>query len=340
MVSAKHPDPEAGAGLDVIDVTVRYGPVAGIENVSLQVHPGEVVGLLGPSGCGKSTLLRAIAGLEPLADGRICWNGADLAPVRVHERSFGMVFQDGQLFPTMSVGRNIAYGLTGMPRAAQEDRVHEMLELVGLSGYAGRRTTELSGGQAQRIALARSLAPRPRALLLDEPLSALDTGLRRRLAQDLARILRETGTTAVYVTHDHQEAYTVAERVAILDAGRLLQVAEPEVLRARPASRQVAEFLGFSAFVPQEEARQLGWEGELAAGEVLGIGPASLQLDTSGVELPVVEQSLTVDDVAVTVALPDGQRVRVSSPSKVATASVRVRLRDGAVTPKEESRER
>lgn len=327
-------------GLEIIDASVRYGSVVGVEDVSLTVHPGEVVGLLGPSGCGKSTLLRAIAGLEPLAAGRILWNGSDLAPVRVHKRSFGMVFQDGQLFSTMSVGRNIAYGLTGMPRAAQEERVTEMLELVGLSGYAGRRTTELSGGQAQRIALARSLAPRPRALLLDEPLSALDTTLRRRLAQDLARILREAGTTAVYVTHDHQEAYTVADRVAILEAGRLLQIAEPETLRARPASRRVAEFLGFSAFVPQDEARQLGWEGTLTVGEMLGIGPASLQLDSSGVELPIVDQSLTVDDVAITVELPDGQRVRVSSPSKVGASSVRVRLRDGAVTPAEDSRGR
>lgn len=330
----------AGGGLEVVDATVRYGSVVGVEGVDLAVHPGEVVGLLGPSGCGKSTLLRAIAGLEPLAAGRIHWNGNDLASVPVHKRNFGMVFQDGQLFATMTVGRNIAYGLAHLPRAAQQERVAEMLELVGLSGYAGRRTTELSGGQAQRIALARSLAPRPRALLLDEPLSALDTALRRRLAQDLARILRETGTTAVYVTHDHQEAYTVADRVAILDGGRLLQVAEPEVLRARPANREVAQFLGFSAFVPQDEARALGWPGELAPGEALGIGPASLQLDTSGVELPVVDQSLTVDDVSITVALPDGQQVRVSSPSKVQAPSVRVTLRDGAITPIDGDRRR
>jgi len=321
------------AGLEVVDATVHYGSDVGIEDVTVEVRPGEVVGLLGPSGCGKSTLLRAIAGLEPLTSGRILWDGSDLSAVPVHRRGFGMVFQDGQLFSTMTVGRNIAYGLAGMPRAAQEERVAEMLELIGLTGYAGRRTTELSGGEAQRIALARSLAPRPRALLLDEPLSALDTTLRRRLAQDLARILRETGTTAVYVTHDHQEAYTVADRVAILDAGRLLQVAEPETLRARPASRRVADFLGFSAYVPADEARELGWDGDLGPGEMLGLGPASLQLDSSGVELPVVEQSLTVDDIAITVELPDGQRVRVSSPSKVEESSVRVRLRGGAITP-------
>lgn len=319
--------------LRVEDATVTYGPVTGIEDVTMTIRPGEVVALLGPSGCGKSTLLRAIAGLEPLAAGRILWDGQDLAPVPVHRRNFGMVFQDGQLFTTMTVARNVAYGLTGMPRAAQQERVTEMLELVGLAGYGGRRVTELSGGQAQRVALARSLAPRPRVLLLDEPLSALDTALRRRLAEDLARILRETGTTAAYVTHDHQEAYTVADRVALLDAGHLLQIDEPEVLRSRPASREVAQFLGFTAFVPQSEARELGWDGELAAGEQLGIGPASLQLDSAGVELPVVDQVLTVDDVAITVELPDGQRVRVASPSRVEGDRVRVRLLDGAITP-------
>lgn len=323
----------SGTGLGVEDVTVRYGDVVGVEDVTLTVHPGEVVALLGASGSGKSTLLRAIAGLEPLAAGRITWDENDLSSVPAHRRNFGMVFQDGQLFTTMNVARNIAYGLHGMSRAEQQDRVEQMLDLVGLPGYGERHTTELSGGQAQRVALARSLAPRPRALLLDEPLSALDTALRRRLARDLARILRETGTTAVYVTHDHQEAYTVADRVALLDEARLLQIDEPEVLRHRPASRQVAEFLGITAFVPRDQARSLGWEGDLGPGEVLGIGPASLQLDSTGVEVPVLEQSLTEDDVALTVELPDGQRVRVTSPSRVDAGTVRVRLRDGAITP-------
>ena len=320
-------------GLHIDDVSVHYGSVVGVEDITMTVEPGEVVALLGPSGCGKSTLLRAIAGLEPLTAGQITWDGTDLAPIRVHRRNFGMVFQDGQLFTTMSVGRNIAYGLAGTSRSAQRQRVEEMLDLVGLSGYGDRRATELSGGQAQRVALARSLAPEPRALLLDEPLSALDTTLRRRLAQDLARILREAGTTAVYVTHDHQEAYTVADRVALMDAGRLLQVDQPEVLRHRPASRHVAEMLGFTAFVPADEAAALGWEGRLEPGEMLGIGPASLQLDSTGVELPIVDQSLTVDAVAITVRLPDGQQVRVAAPSKVEDDAVRVRLIDGAITP-------
>ncbi|MFT3887879.1 MAG: ABC transporter ATP-binding protein [Arachnia sp.] len=204
------------AGLEVSRATVRYGDTVAIQDVSIAIAPGEVLALLGPSGSGKSTLLRAIAGLEPLVSGRVSWDGDDLAAVPTHKRGFGMVFQDGQLFPTMSVGRNIAYGLSHLGREAQRARVDELLDLVGLPGLAQRRPTELSGGQAQRVALARSLAPGPRALLLDEPLSALDPGLRRRLSDDLARILRETGTTAVYVTHDPEEADRVADRTETL----------------------------------------------------------------------------------------------------------------------------
>lgn len=321
------------SGLEVRGVTVKYGPTVAVEDVSLRVEPGTVVGLLGASGSGKSTLLRAIAGLQPLSAGAILWDGEDLAPVKVHRRNFGLVFQDGQLFPTMNVTKNVAYGLGKLPKAQQRTRVEEMLELVGLTGYGNRKPTELSGGQAQRVALARSLAPSPRALLLDEPLSALDTALRRRLADDLARILRETHTTAVYVTHDHQEAYTVADYVAVLDEGRLLQLDSPEALRGRPKNKQVAAFLGYRAFVTEAEARRLGWQGSLATGEVLGIGPASLHLDPDGFEVDIIDQTLTVEDVEITVALPDGQTATVGSPSKVDALSVRVTLAGGAVVP-------
>lgn len=183
------------------------------------------------------------------------------------------------------------------------------------------------------MALARSLAPSPRALLLDEPLSALDSALRRRLAEDLARILRETNTTAVYVTHDHQEAYTLADSVAVLHEGHLLQMAAPETLRARPVSRQVAAFLGYRAFLTQGAAQALGWQGSLATGELLGIGPASLHLDAHGVEVAIVEQTLTVEDVEITVTLPDGQTSTVSSPARIEAPSVKVRLEGGAVVP-------
>ncbi|WP_197511743.1 ABC transporter ATP-binding protein [Tessaracoccus coleopterorum] len=321
------------AGLEVRGVQVRYGATVAVDGVSLVVEPGTVVGLLGASGSGKSTLLRAMAGLEPLTAGSVLWDGNDLAGVKVFKRNFGLVFQDAQLFPTMTVAKNVAYGLGRLGRAEQRARVEEMLELVGLPGLGHRRPTELSGGQAQRVALARSLAPSPRALLLDEPLSALDTGLRRRLAVDLARILRETGTTAVHVTHDHQEAYTVADRVAVLSEGHLLQVADPETLRHAPASREVAAFLGARAFITEATARALGWPGSLTTGEILAVLPGSLTMDADGAEVEVLDQGYTVDDVEIGVRLPDGQRAVVSSPDRVATPTVRVRLATGAPVP-------
>lgn len=321
------------AGLAVRDARITYGKTVAVDHVSLTVAPGTVVALLGPSGSGKSTLLRGIAGLEPLVAGSVTWDGTDLAGVKVFKRNFGMVFQDAQLFPTMDVARNIAYGLGKLGKGAQRARVEEMLELVGLPGYGQRRITELSGGQAQRVALARSLAPSPRALLLDEPLSALDTGLRRRLAEDLSRILRETHTTAVYVTHDHQEAYTIADQVAVLTDGRLLQFAAPETLRAAPASREVAVFLGARAFVTRATAERLGWEGTLATGEVLAVLPGSLVLDEAGCEVELIDQGYTADAVELGVALPDGQRAVVSASERVAGPRVRVRLVSGAAVP-------
>ncbi|WP_418275677.1 ABC transporter ATP-binding protein [Isoptericola jiangsuensis] len=239
-------------GLAIRDVVVRYGrsrrdtTTTAVDGVTLDVAGGEVLALLGPSGCGKSSLLRAVAGLEPVAAGTIEFDGEDLADVPVHRRGFGLLFQEGQLFPHRDVGRNVAYGLEiqKMSRADRDARVEELLEAVGLTGYARRAVATLSGGQQQRVALARSLAPQPRLLLLDEPLSALDRQLRERLAHDVRRTLKDTGTTSVFVTHDHAEAFTVADRVAVMDAGRLLQVDTPDALRTAPASDRVAEFLG------------------------------------------------------------------------------------------------
>ncbi|HRO94373.1 MULTISPECIES: ABC transporter ATP-binding protein [Micrococcaceae] len=208
-------------------VSVAYpnGFVA-VRDMDLAVDAGEIVALLGASGSGKSTLLRGIAGLERVSAGSLWMRGRRMNRVPVHERGCGMVFQDGQLFPHRSVARNIGYGLetSGLSRAERRTRVDEMLRLVGLEGYGNRAVQTLSGGQAQRVALARSLATRPRLLLLDEPLSALDRALRERLAVDLRRILTSTGTTAVYVTHDHAEAFTVADRIAVMGEGRVLAV--------------------------------------------------------------------------------------------------------------------
>lgn len=214
-------------GLTVTDVSVVYPgdpPVTAVDSASFSIRRGEIVALVGPSGCGKSSLLGAIVGITPATAGTVAWDGDDVTSTPVHERGFGLVFQDGQLFPHRSVARNIAFGLemARVPRADRAERVQELLELVGLPGLGGRAVSDLSGGERQRVALARSLAPQPRLLALDEPLSSLDTELRERLAKELRQILIAAGTTAIVVTHDRQEAHTMASRVMQMKAGRLL----------------------------------------------------------------------------------------------------------------------
>ncbi len=238
-------DTNAPAGLSVRGLAVAYGDLHAVDGVDLDVAAGEIVALLGASGSGKSSLLRAVAGLEDVADGDVAWDRRSMVRVPVHRRGFGLMFQDGQLFEHRDVGGNIAYGLIGLPRARRDERVREMLELVGLPGFEQRRVTTLSGGQAQRVALARALAPAPRLLLLDEPLSALDRALREQLATDVRAILREGGTTALYVTHDQDEAMTVADRVGVMESGRLLRLDTPQRLWTDPGSSKVARFLGF-----------------------------------------------------------------------------------------------
>lgn len=225
--------------LSLDHVTVRFGAKVAVDDVSLTMQPGEVLGILGPSGSGKSTLLRAIAGLES-STGSITWNGSDLAAVPVHKRGFALMFQDGQLFSHLDVAGNIGYAL----RDSRSPRVLELLELVGLGGFEKRRVTDLSGGEQQRVALARALAASPRLLLLDEPLSSLDRELRGRLATDLGAILAATGTTAIFVTHDHDEAAAVAHRIGIMDDGRMLQLGTLTELRDHPVTERVARFLG------------------------------------------------------------------------------------------------
>jgi thiamine transport system ATP-binding protein len=218
--------------LTLAGVEVAYEGVPFVRDLDLAVADGEVLALLGPSGSGKSTVLRAIAGLEP-ATGTIAWDGRSLAGVPTHRRGFALMFQDGQLFPHLTVAANVGYPLrlrnTG--RAARRARVEELLDLVGLAGYGDRLPATLSGGQRQRVALARALAVEPRLLLLDEPLSALDAALRSRLAHDLRAILTASRTTAVLVTHDQREALVVADRYALLDEGRLVRAGDLEPIR-------------------------------------------------------------------------------------------------------------
>ena len=230
--------------LERVDVTIERARI--VDDVSFDVASGERLALLGPSGAGKSTLLRVLAGLERPTAGRVLVDGVDVTRVPAHRRGIGLVFQDAALFPHRTVAQNVGFGpkVAGLARAEQEERVAEALALVGLAHAGGRDVTTLSGGEAQRIALARALAPRPSALLLDEPLGALDGPLRLRLQEDLRALFERLSLTVVHVTHDVGEAFALGDRVAILREGRLAQVARPEELWAHPADDWVARFLG------------------------------------------------------------------------------------------------
>ncbi len=232
--------------LTLTDVTVSYDGNPAVRDASLELPDGQVLAVLGPSGCGKSTLLRAVAGLEPLVAGTVAWDGGDLARVPTHKRGFALMFQDGQLFNHLTVARNIGYALRLRRTSGIEARVEELLALVGLEGYADRLPATLSGGERQRVALARCLAVRPRLLLLDEPLSALDAGLRHRLATDVRAILTQEGITALMVTHDHEEAFTVADRLAVMRAGEIVQHGPIDEVWRAPADPQTALFLGYA----------------------------------------------------------------------------------------------
>jgi thiamine transport system ATP-binding protein len=230
--------------LEHVDVTLDGAGI--VDDVSLEVAAGERLALLGPSGAGKSTLLRVLAGLERPSSGRVLADGADVTALPAHRRGIGLVFQDAALFPHRTVAENVGFGprVAGLPRGEQAARVEEALALVGLAHAGDRDVTTLSGGEAQRIALARALAPRPSALLLDEPLGALDGPLRLRLQEDLRELFERLSLTVVHVTHDVGEAFALGDRVAILRGGRVAQVAPPETLWAHPADDWVARFLG------------------------------------------------------------------------------------------------
>jgi putrescine transport system ATP-binding protein len=239
-------DPDATPFLRIEGVTKRFGGFAALDDVSLSIYRGELFALLGGSGSGKSTLLRCLAGFLAPDAGRIVLDGQDLAGVAPYARPMNMMFQSYALFPHMSVARNIAFGLRqdGMAKAAMHARVAEMLALVRLEGLGDRRPAQLSGGQKARVALARALAKRPKLLLLDEPLSALDKNLREATQFELVNIQESTGTTFIIVTHDQEEAMTMATRLAVMDRGTLAQIGTPGEVYEYPNSRFTAEFLG------------------------------------------------------------------------------------------------
>lgn len=280
--------------LELRHVSKSFDGKTALEDVSLQVKTGEIVAILGPSGSGKSTLLNIVAGLELPDGGQVLWDRKNLSHVPPHRRGFGLMFQDYALFPHRDVFGNVAFGLQMSRRSfgSISKRVGEVLQLVGLiADFEHRDVAGLSGGEQQRVALARALAPQPRLLMLDEPLGSLDRALRTRLLEDLSTILRKAGQTSLYVTHDQEEAYAIADRIALLNAGRVAQIATPEQLYRNPASVFVARFLGFENLLPGRAVRsgRRDWLetplGRLPAFSKTLSGEVTLLLRPDGVQL-------------------------------------------------------
>ncbi|MFG3010925.1 ABC transporter ATP-binding protein [Streptomyces cinerochromogenes] len=276
--------------------TVRFGGRAVLDAVGLDVAEHEVVCVLGPSGSGKSTLLRAVAGLQPLSGGRVLLDGRDQAGVPAHRRGVGLMFQDHQLFPQRDVGANVAFGLRmhGVAKGERDAEVGQLLELVGLPGAARRAVASLSGGEQQRVALARALAPRPRLLMLDEPLGQLDRSLRERLVVELRELFGRLGTTVLAVTHDQGEAFALADRVVVMRDGRIAQTGTPLDVWQRPADAFVARFLGFENLVPATVAGTAAdspW-GKLPVPDGSPQGERTVLVRPAGVRLVPADQGL------------------------------------------------
>ena len=300
--------------LDSIDVALDGTRI--VDDVSFEIVTGERLALLGPSGAGKSTLLRVVAGLARPTSGRVLADGRDLTSVPAHRRGIGLVFQDAALFPHRTVAENVAFGpkVAGLSRAEQEARVAEALALVGLSQTGARDVSTLSGGEAQRTALARALAPRPQTLLLDEPLGALDGPLRQRLQDDLRALFERLELTVVHVTHDVGEAFALGDRVAILRGGRVAQVAAPDELWARPADDWVARFLGMRNVERDGDRATVTRPDSVTVGP--GVGATVVAADRDG---PVVRLRVRRDDGRELDAVSLG-----NAPAVGATVSVEI----------------
>ncbi|MGC1755043.1 MAG: ABC transporter ATP-binding protein [Trebonia sp.] len=293
--------PPEGTPVSLRNLTRAFGATKALDGMSLDIAPGELVALLGPSGCGKTTALRIVAGFEFADSGEVLVNGKDVSGVPAARRDMGMVFQSYSLFPNMSALDNVGFGLRMRKAAAPQRRrrAAELLDMVGLSAQAGQYPHQLSGGQQQRVALARALAIEPHVLLLDEPLSALDAKVRLQLREQIRTLQQRLGTTTIFVTHDQEEALSMADRVGVMRDGRLEQVADPSELYSRPATAFVAEFVGTMNRLP----------GELAGpGTVTVLGTSCAVIGNGGAGSPAIEDNLTSGRVDVLVR-PEGLTV-------------------------------
>jgi len=312
--------------LRIEDAVVQFGGRRALDHVDLALGPAETIAVLGPSGSGKTTLLRAVAGLQRLDSGRVSWDGIDLTGVAAHERRFGLMFQEYALFPHRDVAGNVDFGLrmTSNNRAERSRRVDEVLDLVGLGGLRTRTVPTLSGGEQQRVALARALAVSPRLLMLDEPLGALDRVWRRRLLDEIRSILDHSELPALYVTHDHEEAFAIASRVAIMRDGRIVQLGAPAEVWRAPVDAWTATFLGFGPIVAAEardHAVDTPWgtietRGAVGAGPVdVVVRPDGARLDAHGpIDATIVRALFTGTRVELAAASESGPRLTVVVP--------------------------
>ncbi|MFD8974768.1 ABC transporter ATP-binding protein [Streptomyces sp. NPDC059593] len=322
-----------GAALSIRGLRRSFGSAVALDGLDLDVAPGELLALLGPSGCGKTTALRVLGGFEKPDEGHVLLDGEDIVPVAAERRDTAMVFQSYSLFPHLTAADNVAFGLRmrKVRTAERRARAAELLELVGLAGHGDRFPHQLSGGQQQRVALARALALRPRLLLLDEPLSALDARVRLTLREEIRRLQLELGITTVFVTHDQEEALSMADRVAVMNGGRLEQCASPTELYDRPATDFVAEFIGTMNRIPGRVdgdgtvdvlGVRLPVEGPAGSGPVTAlVRPEALEIEAEdGGTGRIVATAFHGPTTRVRVALADGTDVKADVPTHAAAA--------------------
>lgn len=311
-------DPLSGSWLQLRDITKRYGRQTVLDGIDLAIDAEEFVCLLGPSGCGKTTLLRILCGIEPEHKGKVWLHGEDITTWSAARRRFGVVFQSYALFPNLTARQNVRYGLQGMDSAKASFRADEMLDLVDLAAHRDKYPAQLSGGQQQRVALARALAPSPRLLLLDEPLSALDAQVRTFLRQEIRRLQRHLRIPTVMVTHDQDEAMSMADRIVLMDHGHIVQESPPVQLYARPRNTFAARFVG----------RMNVWDGVLDAPDQVRVGEQRLQLDAPAREAATPSRQIGIRPELVRLRQRDWHNERAPEPAPAPANCVAVSVSD------------